>query len=191
MFGGKRRLGLVLSLVVLVALAIWGATSARVDTSVSGSSVALRTLEYPTVVFIEGASNKTCSELDTNGAPGASWSELKFDSGDLPTVGDSATKSDSYVSVTLSRTGADTWSWESSKGIDAVFVKSGASGSNLYVYDPPTEATSGSGLTVPGQNGTSHVSFCYDEETPPPPVDVCPNLEGNQATVPEGYTLVP
>ena len=24
----------------------------------------------------------------------------------------------------------------------------------------------------------------------PPPVDVCPNLEGNQATVPEGYTLV-
>ena len=36
--------------------------------------------------------------------------------------------------------------------------------SDLYLYDPPSEATSGEGLTVPGKNGTSHVSFCYDEE---------------------------
>jgi uncharacterized repeat protein (TIGR01451 family) len=173
--GGRlRRLALTLSLGAVAALAITSATAARVDVGESSvpSTIRFLEVEYPKVIFIDGAANKTCDDLDVHGSPGASWTELKFDGGDLPAVGSSATKSDSYVSVTLTRTGADTWSWTSTKGIDAVFVKSGASGSNLYLYDPPTEATSGSGLTVPGQNATSHVAFCYDEgETPPPPAE--------------------
>jgi uncharacterized repeat protein (TIGR01451 family) len=169
--GGRfRRLALALSLGAVAALAITSATAAHVDAGDSGAAPAIRLLtEYPKVILIPGANNKTCDELDENGSPGASWSELKFDAGDLPSVGESATKADSYLSVTLTRTATDTWSWTSTKGVDAVFVKSGASGSNLYLYDPPLEATSGSGLTVPGQNGTSHVAFCYDEETTPPP----------------------
>ena len=134
--------------------------------------------DYPKVILIEGAGNTTCEELSSYGAAGASWSELKFDSDNLPSVGSSATGANSYLSVTLTRTDTDTWSWTSTKGIDAVLVKSGASGHNLYVYDPPTEATSGSGLTPPGQNGTSHIAFCYDEgETPPPPSHPTGTLE--------------
>jgi uncharacterized repeat protein (TIGR01451 family) len=165
-----RRLALTLSLGAVAALAITSATAARVDVGESSvpSTIRFLEVEYPKVIFIDGAANKTCDDLDVHGSPGASWTELKFDP--LPAEGASATKSDSYLSVTLTRTGPDTWSWTSTKGIDAVFIKSGASGSNLYVYDPPTEATSGTGLTVPGQNSTSHVAFCYDEgETPPPP----------------------
>jgi uncharacterized repeat protein (TIGR01451 family) len=170
--GGRfRRLALALSLGAVAAFATTSATAAHVDIGDSSAASAIFLLDHsPTPILIEGAGNQTCADLDSHGSPGASWTELKFDSGDLPSVGASATSGDSYLSVTLTRTGTDTWSWTSTKGIDAVFVKSGASGHNLYVYDPPHEAMSGSGLTVPGQNGTSHIAFCYDEgETPPPP----------------------
>ncbi|MBM3678618.1 MAG: hypothetical protein FJW96_12165 [Actinobacteria bacterium] len=115
-------------------------------------------------VVIAGAANVACSDLDdTYAAEGTTWQELKFDSKDLPSVGASTTLGTAYLSVTITRTGTDTWSWTSTKGIDAVLVKSGASGHNLYVYDPdPPEALSDTGLVVVGQNGTSHLSFCYD-----------------------------
>ncbi len=162
-----RLLAAGLFVTLMAALAVAGAASARVNTS-SSSAGSLSALDYPTVIRIDGAANQTCDDLDTYGALGASWLELKFDTGDLPSVGSSKTLSDSNLSVTLSQTATDVWSWTSTKGIDAVLVKSGASGHNLYVYDPPTEATSGTGLTVPGDNGTSHVAFCYDEEQTPP-----------------------
>jgi hypothetical protein len=146
------------ALTVIAALAIVGGASAKVEAGFGSAKATQRTMAE--VIFIEGADNKTCGELDSYGSEGASWSDLKFDSGDLPSVGNSATKSNSYLSVTLERTGTDTWSWTSTQGIDAVFIKSGSSGGNLYLYDPPSEATSGSGLTVPGKNATSHVDFC-------------------------------
>ena len=160
-----RRLGLVSGLGLVVALAVAGATFAQAEAGAGGgSSTDVRVLnDQPRAIFIGGAANKSCDDLDDQ-VEGASWSELKIDSGALPGVGDTASASNSYLAVTLTRTDTDTWSWTSTKGVDAVFVKSGVSGSNLYVYDPPSEATSGEGLTVPGTNGTSHVSFCYDEE---------------------------
>jgi hypothetical protein len=38
-----------------------------------------------------------------------------------------------------------------------------------------------------GPNESGSISEC---EAPPPPTDVCPNLEGNQSEVPDGYELV-
>jgi uncharacterized repeat protein (TIGR01451 family) len=173
-----RLLAAGLFVTLTAALAVAGAASARVNTC-SSSAGGLSALHYPTVIHIDGAANKTCDDLDTYGATGASWLELKFDTGDLPSVGSSKTLSDSYLSVTLSQTATDVWSWTSTKGIDAVLVKSGASGHNLYVYDPPTEATSGTGLTVPGDNGTSHVAFCYDkEQTPPGSLEISKSAAG-------------
>lgn len=78
---------------------------------------------------------------------------------------------------------------------DEVIVKAGAGDyANTIFADPPTAGqtvwadTNGNNTYDPGgQDGDkdiSHVILCKD--TPPPPVDVCPNIEGDQATVPPG-----
>lgn len=53
--------------------------------------------------------------------------------------------------------------WESTLAMDAVFVKGGPLGGNLYVYDP--EDTEDTGLSTPNAaSGISHIEFCYDYE---------------------------
>ncbi|HKX68369.1 MAG TPA: hypothetical protein VJN29_14215, partial [Intrasporangium sp.] len=66
--------------------------------------------------------------------------------------------------------------WTSNIGVDVVIVKGGPK-ANVYTY--PFESLGDTGLTAPinpanGQPyGLSHISFCYDVETPttttPPP----------------------
>jgi hypothetical protein len=102
--------------------------------------------------------------------------ELKFDP---PSAG---TKSGGGVTVELSL-GADQYGqlvdWSSSKPIDAVIVKGGPN-ANAYVY--VAESSGDAGLHAPFNGpdkyyGLSHVSFCWDDETPPvdePPVDQPP-----------------
>jgi hypothetical protein len=110
-----------------------------------------------TPVFIAGAANKTCQELQ---GAGQNWSELKAD----PNA--DGTYSNGTLTVTISNTTNDkTFNWSSNIGVDAVFVKAGSAGSFLYVYDPPTESTGDDGLTSPGggtTNQISHIAFCYD-----------------------------
>ncbi|MGH7856086.1 MAG: LPXTG cell wall anchor domain-containing protein [Candidatus Binatia bacterium] len=65
---------------------------------------------------------------------------------------------------------AQTFSWSSNIGVDAVFVKGGeGGGGNLYTYDP--EAMGDTGLHAPIHNDLpfdiSHVSFCYDVDEEP------------------------
>lgn len=120
--------------------------------------------------FVEGASNKTCSEFARDGQ---TWTELKVDP---PANG---TKSDGTLTVTITNlTNTKTFDWSSNIGVDAVYVKAGSAGSNLYRYDDPTsesdpgEQTSDTGLTSPGEGTTnqiSHISFCYDAESTPSP----------------------
>jgi len=70
------------------------------------------------------------------------------------------------VTVTTDGTYFD---WSSTLGIDAVIAKGGPN-ANLYVYDPPAEATSDTDLHSPinpNNNkpfGLSHIEFCYDYE---------------------------
>ena len=107
-------------------------------------------------IFLAGASNagKDCEDNDGNGQ---TWSQLKVD----PNA--DGVYSGGPLTVTISNTQNDkTFDWSSNIGVDAVIAKGGADGSYLYRYDPPTEETSDSGLTTPGVNGISHISFCYD-----------------------------
>jgi hypothetical protein len=120
--------------------------------------------------FVEGASNRTCSEFVR---AGQTWKELKVDP---PANGQ---KSDGTLTVTISNmTNTKTFDWSSNIGVDAVFVKAGSAGSYLYRYDDPTNAsapgeqTSDTGLTSPGEDSTnqiSHIAFCYDVESTPSP----------------------
>lgn len=82
------------------------------------------------------------------------------------------------VTVTVTEVNEDdegiTFDWSADFGIDAVIAKGGPN-ANLYIYDPPAEAFSDSGLQPPlgaGSDGAqpfgiSHVSFCYDLDPAP------------------------
>lgn len=125
----------------------------------------------PTPIFLAGGNgtNYSCSELATmHGGTGAEWLPgdkelLKVD--EAPTAG-TYTRTDGYVTVTVTNGTSTTFDWSSNVAIDAVFVKSGQNGHNLYVY--AGEATSGSGLSTPYVDNKyqdiSHISFCYDVE---------------------------
>jgi hypothetical protein len=111
---------------------------------------------------LAGASNtgKECDDINP------AWSQLKFEGGALA---DGSTLSNSYLSVTIERPSAlagslNSFDWTATQGIDAVVVKNGVDGANLYTYAPPSEETSDRYLTTPfnGDQGISHISFCYD-----------------------------
>ena len=114
-------------------------------------------------VLLEGASNdgKDCAD---NVGSGQTWTQLKVDIDPLV----DGVYSDGTLTVTISNAQNDkTFDWSSNIGVDAVVVKGGSDGAYLYRYDPPSETTSDSGLTTPGQNAISHVNFCYDVAQPP------------------------
>lgn len=120
--------------------------------------------------LVSETANQTC---DVFARAGQSWTELKVDP---PANG---TKSDGTLTVTITNlTDTKTFDWSSNIGVDAVYVKAGNGGSNLYRYDDPTNAsapgeqTSDTGLTSPGAGTTnqiSHIAFCYDVESSPSP----------------------
>jgi hypothetical protein len=74
---------------------------------------------------------------------------------------------DGFNTVTITSDGTF-FDWTSTLGIDAVIVKGGPN-ANVYIYDPPAEAFSDTGLHSPanpsgGFAGISHIEFCYDYE---------------------------
>ena len=118
------------------------------------------------------AGNHTCGEFEVDFGGGQDWNDAKLDKS--PDQGDTVTTAEGTITITAA--GNDVFSWSSTFGIDAVFVKSGngQDGINvLYVYAPDAsspEATVGTDLTDQGGGtGISHVSFCWDTGTPPTP----------------------
>jgi len=112
---------------------------------------------YVTPEFLAGASNqgKTCSDLQGSGQ---TWTEFKLEDGGLS----DGSYSDGTLTVTLSNVTGDSFDWTSQTiTVDAVIVKGGNAGSNLYRYDPPTESPGDTDLGVPNpqNNGISHISF--------------------------------
>ena len=129
----------------------------------SASTRTAQALSAPSAapIFLAGGSgtNYTCSDLAATYAPGATWFELKLDR--FPQA--SETVSDGVLSVNITNGTPVSFDYAANRGIDAVFVKSGADGHHLYNYSP--EATSGTGLTTPNsRQDISHISFCYDVE---------------------------
>jgi hypothetical protein len=144
---------------VAVVLVAMGLVSLLVSVQgARGASVA------PT--FVQGAANQTCQELANQYAPGSTWIELKVDPN--PVGAGPFPYDDGTLFVNITNGTESGFNWSSNIGVDAVFVKDGNDGSNLYIYDyagaPNTESTGDTGLVVPGQNAISHIAFCYDLE---------------------------
>jgi hypothetical protein len=114
---------------------------------------------------VPGPSNSDCEDLDTQAnAGGQVWTEIDFAPNES-----GQTKS----GVTVTYTDAKTIDWTSTVGVDAVYVKSGSNGSNLYIYAPNANAPESfgdDGLTVPAGDqplqNISHVSICIDVSNP-------------------------
>jgi len=76
---------------------------------------------------------------------------------------------DGINTVTVTTADGVYFDWSSTLGMDAVIVKGGPN-ANAYVYDPPTERKSDTGLHSPinpnnsNPFGLSHIEFCYDYE---------------------------
>ena len=160
------RLALPLAAVILGALAL-----VAVSVGFQWRSGSILATGGPEVSpeLIPGPDNKTCSELE---GPGQEWVELKYEN-DINDVNADFTDGTLTVSVTFT-TPAKFFNWSSNIGVDAVFVKAGNQGHNLYRYDPPLEVTEDDGLRSPGvalTNQISHISFCYDIEATPTPTE--------------------
>jgi hypothetical protein len=112
----------------------------------------------------------TCEDVEPDGEE---WIEFKVDAN--PPVG-TTPYNDGVLFLTITRpsteagASANSFDWSSStEAVDAVIVKSGQSGTNLYLYDP--ERQSDLNLESPGgDQNISHITFCYDvgdDPTPP------------------------
>ncbi len=136
-------------------------------------------------VFLDGdyGSNPTCGDLDGDFGGGQTWLELEKIDGN-PAVG-------TYGEITITAVSGQTFSWTSTVGVDAVLVKAGADNHALYVYAPTAGSAESFGdadLTHgPNQQGTSHVTFCYDVSNPQPtpPPTPAPTPEPTPAPTPE------
>ena len=160
------------AVIVLVAIAIAVAAIALVSELGALSSRQAQADHVPPVL-LEGASNvpkdeepgKRCSD---NVGAGQTWTEFKLEEAKNNLSNGSHTEGP--LTVTIINLTETTFDWTSNIGVDAVVVKNGVEGANLYVYDPPTEETADTELSVPGENNISHISFCYDEgEATPTP----------------------
>jgi hypothetical protein len=125
--------------------------------------------------LVGGNENKTCGEL------GAYGYEFKVNE-ENPSGEYSDPNSDFVVTITPGE--GNTMSFEANLAVEAVFIKGGNQGGNLYKYDPPV--MSDSGLQTPGAQGISHVSFCWtdapgEEPTPTP----TPTEEASEAPTEE------
>ncbi|MFY9586321.1 MAG: hypothetical protein WAT66_02575 [Actinomycetota bacterium] len=125
-------------------------------------------------VYTEG--NPTCP---------AGMKEFKIDGPDFS----NGSHSDGTLTVTITKYNSDTatFDWSSNIGVDKVIVK-GGDNANVYNYNP--ESTGDTGLHTPlnpnnNKNyGLSHVSFCYDVETPPPSESPSPSVSPSETETP-------
>ena len=127
--------------------------------------------------------NPTCADFAVSHGGGQTWLETKSDPPGNGTITVAGFGTITITSFTQSDSGTPgSFSWSSTFGIDAVFVKAGSDKHNLYVYASTAgaaESTGDTGLSPQAGtgNGISHISFCYDANnpaTPAPPTPVPP-----------------
>lgn len=115
------------------------------------------------VVPQEWTDNPDCGDLGLgygfkiDGVPSGTY---YFTTADGVLTGGAPEDPTNFVTVTPANPYFD---WSASLGIDAVIVKGGSVGANVYVYSP--EDLADADLATTGANyGISHVEFCYDYE---------------------------
>ena len=106
------------------------------------------------------AGNPTCADLaSAHGGSGAAWLETRLER--APGASDSF--GDGVIAITLSNGNGIAFDWSATRPVDAILVKAGIAGNNLYLYAP--EATSGTGLTTPGGLANiTQITVCHDVE---------------------------
>lgn len=133
------------------------------------AALAMPALGARTLTHVEGNDNKTCGELGDyefefkiNENPSGTYDQ------DDPAV--SVTPDvDTDFEVTITPTAGNTFSFSANLAVEAVFVKGGNEGGNLYEYDPAV--FSDTGLQTPSAQEISHISLCWTTapgETPTP-----------------------
>jgi hypothetical protein len=150
----------------LSAVRVGGWLTAGLLAAVATFSPAPRVALGAVSVTAINSGNPTCAAL----APvGSTWSELKIQNAQLAngtyTNGTLIVTISGFVDSSSSVPGS--FDWTSNIGIDAVFVKAGSDKHNLFRYDPEATAGAHLGPQTGRGNGISHISFCYDETTPP------------------------
>lgn len=143
--------------------AMSAAPGSQTDTfSASTRTIAQSASVTPTYYPGGGQTNYTCTDLAA--MRGLEWFGDKAKLDQAPAG--SHTVTDGVITVQVTNGTATSFNWTSNIPVDAVFVKSGKNGHNLYVY--PGESTGGTGLTTPfidnKYQSISHVNFCYDIE---------------------------
>jgi hypothetical protein len=132
---------------------------------------------HVTPELIAGNDNKTCGELGTYGF------EFKinetpsgfYDEDDSAVIVTPDVPTDFEVTITYNAE-TNVFSFTSNIAVEALFVKGGNDGGNLYEYDPPV--TSDSGLQTPTAQEVSHISFCWTDapqESEAPPSEAPPS----------------
>ncbi len=118
-----------------------------------------------TPTYLEGGkgTNYTCTDLANMRSLEWLGDSAKLDN--APTAGN-YTVTDGVITVQITNGTATTFNWTSTIPLDAVFVKSGENGHNLYVYSG--ESSGDTGLSTPYVDNKyqeiSHINFCYDVE---------------------------
>jgi hypothetical protein len=133
-------------------------SAAPVTTTTSGGGAVGTAIGSAAGATYVPGGNYTCSDLAAQYAPGSEWFEVKLDRA----PGGSHEVGDVMLTANIANGSPLSFDWSSNIGVDAVFVKSGTNGSNLYIYG--NESTGATGLTTPVGQDISHVSFCYDIE---------------------------
>ena len=185
--GGRlRRLALVMSLGVLTALSIAGATSARVDDGSSGSAPAVRLAEKPeSVTFCHvagGPMTRRTSVTLTLPYNAVFGQGGHFDENGTPQAG----HENDYLGPCQTpppRTDVCPNIDGNQATVPAGLVKD-EEGNCVTPPPPPTDLCP----NIDGNQATVPAGMVKDEQgnCVAPPTDVCPNIEGNQAEVPDG-----
>jgi len=132
-------------------------------------SFTLNLQSAPTCEPIVVPGNPTCSDLGTQGLCDCSLGfkinlapngKFFFVSADGELMNGAPEDPNNFV-VIYSSDGV-TFNWYSSLGIDAVIVKGGKLGANVYIFE--NEMFSGQGFTTPTSQDISHINFCFDYE---------------------------
>jgi hypothetical protein len=115
-------------------------------------------------------------------SPDRPWTELRVDMGDTNPVeiaGAGQSFSDGTLTVTISGAQAlagtgplttgnvGSVAFSASPGVDAAYVRAGGYDDQMYLYHPPSPATSGTGLrSTSGTTAIDWLALCYSPTTP-------------------------
>lgn len=133
----------------------------------------------PSCASLNSSTNPAFSHINSNfgykidGAPSGTFAFVTSGNNELT----GGAPSDPNNSVTTTVTGGNLLSWTSTIAIDAVIVKGGTGGANIYAYDPASGFDSG--LQTPNGQGISHIEFCYDYD--PASVTIIKDSQPNTA----------